>query len=92
MAGYTHGGRKRSAWIQRIHLERSDRARRRAASHRQKIQDDANVVLRSPEVKDALQKQGAQAGGGTSEELGKFVDSEIAKWAKVIKDSNITVN
>lgn len=57
-----------------------------------KIQDDANGVLRSPEVKDALQKQGAQAGGGTSEELGKFVDSEIAKWAKVIKDSNITVN
>lgn len=57
-----------------------------------KIQDDANVVLRSPEVKNALQKQGAQAGGGTSEELGKFVDSEIAKWAKVIKDGNITVN
>jgi tripartite-type tricarboxylate transporter receptor subunit TctC len=57
-----------------------------------KIQDDANVVLRSPEVKDALQKQGAQAGGGTSEELGRIVDSEIAKWAKVIKDGNITVN
>jgi tripartite-type tricarboxylate transporter receptor subunit TctC len=57
-----------------------------------KIQQDADVVLHSAEVKKALLEQGAQPGGGTSEELAKFVDSEIAKWAKVIKDSHITMN
>lgn len=57
-----------------------------------KIQQDADAVLTSPQVKAALKEQGAQAGGGTSEELAEFVDSEIAKWAKVIKDGNITVN
>jgi len=57
-----------------------------------KIQHDADAVLTSPEVKAALREQGAQAGGGTSEELARFVDSEIAKWAKVIKDGHITVN
>lgn len=58
----------------------------------QKIQQDADVVLQSPEVKKALLEQGAQPGGGTSQELSKFVDSEIAKWAKVIKESHITMN
>ncbi|HTK02048.1 MAG TPA: tripartite tricarboxylate transporter substrate binding protein [Bordetella sp.] len=57
-----------------------------------KIQQDSDVVLNSAEVKKALLEQGAQPGGGTSEELTKFVDSEIAKWAKVIKDSHITMN
>ncbi|NYT22608.1 tripartite tricarboxylate transporter substrate binding protein [Alcaligenaceae bacterium] len=57
-----------------------------------KIQEDADAVLRSDGVRKALLEQGAQAGGGTSEELAQFVDSEIAKWAKVIKDGNITVN
>lgn len=57
-----------------------------------KIQQDADVVLQSEEVKKALLEQGAQPGGGTSEDLKKFVDSEIAKWAKVIKDSHITMN
>jgi tripartite-type tricarboxylate transporter receptor subunit TctC len=57
-----------------------------------KIQQDTDVVLQSAAVKKALLEQGAQPGGGTSEELAKFVDSEIAKWAKVIKDSHITVN
>jgi len=57
-----------------------------------KIQQDSDAVLRSPEVKAALAEQGAQTGGGTSEELAKFVDSEIAKWGKVVKDGHVTVN
>ncbi|WP_020206922.1 MULTISPECIES: tripartite tricarboxylate transporter substrate binding protein [Cupriavidus] len=57
-----------------------------------KIQQDADAVLRSPELKAALVEQGAQAGGGSSEELARFVDTEIAKWGKVIKDGHITMN
>jgi tripartite-type tricarboxylate transporter receptor subunit TctC len=57
-----------------------------------KIQMDADAVLRSTEVRTALAEQGAQAGGGTSEELAKFVDSEIAKWGKVVKEGHVTVN
>lgn len=58
----------------------------------QKIQKDASEILRSPELKATLAEQGAQAGGGSTEELAKFVDSEIAKWGKVVKDGHITVN
>ncbi|WP_454739853.1 hypothetical protein [Cupriavidus necator] len=47
-----------------------------------KIQQDSVAVLQSATVKAALAEQGAQAGGGTSEELAKFVDAEIAKWGK----------
>lgn len=57
-----------------------------------KIQQDAVAVLQSATVKAALADQGAQAGGGTSEELAKFVDAEIAKWGKVVKDDHVTVN
>ncbi|MEI2417424.1 tripartite tricarboxylate transporter substrate binding protein [Orrella sp. JC864] len=57
-----------------------------------KIQKDAAEVLASPEITERLQAQGALPGGGSSAQLAAFVDSEIAKWAKVIKDGNITVN
>lgn len=33
--------------------------------------------------------QGAVPGGGTPEQMARFLESEIAKWAKVIRDGNI---
>jgi hypothetical protein len=38
-------------------------------------------------LKGIWESLGAEAGGQSPEDMGKFVDGEIAKWAKVVKDS-----
>lgn len=49
-------------------------------------------ILATPEVTDFLLSQGATPGKGSPADLAAFTDSEIAKWAKVIKDGNIKVD
>ena len=50
---------------------------------------DVNVVLRQADVRDKLAEQGIEVSGSTPDALAVTVNSEIAKWAKVIKDGNI---
>jgi len=50
-----------------------------------KLNQDIGDLLRQPEVKEALLKQGAEASPSTPEELGKFVQGELAKWTPIIK-------
>lgn len=49
----------------------------------------ANEILRSPEVADKLAKQGVNVVGGTSDALGKFIESDLSKWLKIVKDAGI---
>ena len=49
-------------------------------------------ILRQPEVKDAILKQGAEVAPSTPEELRAFVASELVKWSKVIKEAGITAD
>ena len=44
-------------------------------------------ALNSKELKDAWANMGADPGAGTPDVMAKLVDSEIKKWAKVVKDS-----
>jgi tripartite-type tricarboxylate transporter receptor subunit TctC len=44
-------------------------------------------ILAQPDVRDKLLGQGLQPVGGSSEQFGAFIKSEIAKWAKVVKAS-----
>ena len=48
------------------------------------------VALESPEVKDSMVKQGLDPAGGTPEEFGAYIKSELAKWVKVIRASGAT--
>lgn len=50
---------------------------------------EINVVLKDPALKEKLQQQGIEIEGSTPEALAAFANGEVAKWAKVIKDSNI---
>ena len=45
--------------------------------------------LKTPKVKEILATSGADAAGGTPEELGRFLQAEIAKWGKVIRAAGI---
>lgn len=47
--------------------------------------------LRSPEVKDKLALLGAVTVGNTPAEFGAYINSEIDKWADVIKTANVKV-
>jgi tripartite-type tricarboxylate transporter receptor subunit TctC len=50
---------------------------------------ETNAVLQMPDVIAKLADQGIEAAGGTPEALGAIVQSELARWAKVIRDANI---
>ena len=49
-------------------------------------------ALQSPELKNVWEGQGATAGGEPPAEFAKLVHSEIAKWAKVVKDSGAKID
>ena len=49
----------------------------------------ANEAMNDPAVKQKLADQGLTVAGDTPEQFRAFVDSEAAKWAKVIKDAGV---
>ena len=53
---------------------------------------DVVAAINSPELKKIWSEQGAEAGGMPPEEMGRIVKSEIAKWAKVVKDAGARVD
>jgi tripartite-type tricarboxylate transporter receptor subunit TctC len=50
---------------------------------------DKRLSLAAPTVKDKLEQGGAVVIGSTPDELASFLRSEMDKWGKVIKESNI---
>jgi tripartite-type tricarboxylate transporter receptor subunit TctC len=54
-----------------------------------KLNRALNTTLQDPEIREKLLAQGSEAVGGTPEALGKTVDLELVKWAKLAKDANI---
>ena len=54
-----------------------------------RLNRDINTVLADPELKAKLVQQAIEIEGSTPDALAAFVDGEIAKWAAVIKASNI---
>ena len=49
-------------------------------------------AMRSPELKGVWEAQGATAGGESPADFEKLVHSEIAKWAKVVKDAGAKID
>src|SRR5665647_646375 len=49
----------------------------------------ATEAMRDPAVKEKLASQGAELIGDTPEHFRGFIETEIAKWAKVIKDAGV---
>ena len=48
--------------------------------------------LQEPDLKDIWAAQGATAGGQPPAEFAKFVNSEIQKWGKVVKEAKIQID
>lgn len=58
----------------------------------QRINEDLNKVLAMPDVMERFEQYGAEDGGGTPEKFAAFMQTELRKWAKVVKDANVKVD
>lgn len=57
-----------------------------------RLNEEFRKVLGDPEIRNFLTKSAVEPDGGTPEELGKYMRSELAKWAKVVKAANIRLD
>jgi len=57
-----------------------------------RVHDETVKALKSPEMTEQLQQQGADPVGNSPAELQQFIQSEIARWTKVIRAAHITAN
>ena len=57
-----------------------------------RIQQEVSKSLNNPAIKEKLQAQGAIPSGNTPPEFARMIDSEIKKWAQVVKASGAKVD
>ena len=57
-----------------------------------RLNEEFRKVLTDSGIRNFLTKSGVDPEGSTPDELGKYMRSEIAKWTKVIKTANITLD
>src|SRR5262249_3629140 len=56
-----------------------------------KLNGEIVRALNLPEVRDRLLSMGAEPVGNTPEQFGEYIRAEIAKWAKVIRETGMAV-
>ena len=54
-----------------------------------KLNAEITRILNTQDMKDMLAKQGTEVRADTPEQLGSFIASEKARWAKVVRDNGI---
>ena len=55
----------------------------------QRLNAESTRIINSPEVSDRFMKLGVTPATGTPEQYGDMIKSEVARWAKVVKDAGI---
>ena len=54
-----------------------------------KLNETINTVLKMPDIRDRLARQGLIPGGGTPEALRDLLNADLSKWGKFIKEIGI---
>ena len=57
-----------------------------------RLNSDVNAVMRMPDVRESLIRQGLIPSTSTSAELAALIKSDLARWAKVVADAKITLD
>jgi len=53
----------------------------------QQLNSATNEVLRSPELLARMHELGAEVGGGSADDFARFIQSEIQRYADIVKKS-----
>jgi tripartite-type tricarboxylate transporter receptor subunit TctC len=54
-----------------------------------RINADLNEVLKDPQIRAALEKQGMTPAGGPPQALAALVATELPRWSRVVKAAGI---
>ena len=54
-----------------------------------RVNATVRASLDAPKVKETLVRSGAEASAGSPEDFARFLEAEIAKWAKVVRAAGI---
>jgi tripartite-type tricarboxylate transporter receptor subunit TctC len=57
-----------------------------------RLNEAINKALAKPAIRASLAKLGAEPAGGGPDEFAKFLSSQMAYWAKVVKDSGMKMH
>jgi tripartite-type tricarboxylate transporter receptor subunit TctC len=57
-----------------------------------RVYNETVKLLGDADIKKIWEQQGAKAGGEPPKEFAKFISGEIAKWGKVVRDTNIKID
>jgi tripartite-type tricarboxylate transporter receptor subunit TctC len=57
-----------------------------------RLNGELNRIIATPAMRDRMIALGYEPVGGTPEAFGKFIQSELAKWAPVVKAANVRID
>jgi tripartite-type tricarboxylate transporter receptor subunit TctC len=57
-----------------------------------KLNTEIAAILRLPEVRDSLSRQGLEPVTGTPEQFAQLIRTDLAKWARVVTDARIAAD
>jgi tripartite-type tricarboxylate transporter receptor subunit TctC len=57
-----------------------------------RLNADLNAALRGVALRELLHAQGAEPAGGTADEFAALIKRDLAKWARVVKESGARVD
>jgi tripartite-type tricarboxylate transporter receptor subunit TctC len=56
------------------------------------LNEAINKALAKPRVREAIEKMAAEPAGGTPAEFGNFLNAQLARWSRVVKESGIKMH
>ena len=89
-AGRSHRRRGRSAGLSRLQLGRLVAPAGAPPAIVDKLNKEITAIMQSPEMQKQLENQGLEFMSMTPAEFGTFMEKELAKWGRVVKEGGIT--
>jgi tripartite-type tricarboxylate transporter receptor subunit TctC len=57
-----------------------------------KLNGEIAAILERPDVRDSLIRQGLQPVTGTPEQFAELIRTDLARWARVVKEARIAAD
>jgi tripartite-type tricarboxylate transporter receptor subunit TctC len=54
-----------------------------------RLNEELNVVVTQPEMREFFAREGASPKGGSPDDVRRLIQFEVARWSKLIREGNI---